>query len=229
MEHFKNATRRLYAMQPLFFNIGLVLAISLCFIAFEFKVFINEEEKVDLTENEPVLFLSNDVITTSQPPKPKPQDLPELSADVNLVEAEEFSKPEKETEKELVDIDMSSYIEDFKAPTEVVDDNNIYNSAVLEVGPQFEGGIEAFYKYISNAIEYPGLEERRNIEGRVILSFVIEKDGTLSQIEVLKGVSKGIDAEAIRVLERAPTWQAGKQRGQPVRVKMNIPIYFRLR
>jgi protein TonB len=228
MEHFKNATRKLYAKRPLFFNIGLVIAISLCFIAFEFKVFINEEEKVELPEEPPYVFINNDVIRTSQPPKPMPKKLPEPKGDVNIVEVKEL--PKQEEQKKKIDIeDLLVPDGDFKIPDEKVEDNSVYDPFALEVSPKFNGGMDAFYKYVGNAIEYPSFEQRRNIEGRVILSFVIEKDGSLSQVEVMKGVSEGIDKEAIRVLENAPKWEAGRQRGQAVRVQMQIPIYFKLR
>jgi protein TonB len=228
MEHFKNATRKLYAKRPLFFNIGLVIAISLCFIAFEFKVFINEEDKVDIPEEEPYVFLNNDVIRTSQPPKPKPKKLPEPKGDVNIVEVKEL--PKHDDQKEKLEIkDLLDPGEDFEMPDEQIDDNSVHGTFGLEVNPRFDGGMDAFYEYVGNAIEYPSYEQRRNIEGRVVLSFVIEKDGALSQVKVLKGVSEGIDKEAIRVIKNAPKWEAGRQRGQAVRVSMIIPIYFKLR
>ncbi|MGJ3236511.1 energy transducer TonB [Marivirga sp.] len=228
MEHFKNATRKLYAKRPLFFNIGLVIAISLCFIAFEFKVFINEEEKVDFPDEEPYVFLNDDVIRTSQPPKPKPKNLPEPKGDVNIVEVKELPKQEKQKEKVDIEAQIESW-DKFEIPEEKVEDNHVYDPFALEVNPKFDGGMGAFYEYVANSIKYPYYEQKRSIEGRVVLSFVIEKDGSLSQVEVLKGVSEGIDKEAIRVIENAPKWQAGRQRGQAVRVKMTIPIYFQLR
>ncbi|MGM0580259.1 MAG: energy transducer TonB [Bacteroidota bacterium] len=228
MEHFKNATRKLYAKRPLFFNIGLVAAISLCFIAFEFKVFISEKEKVELPDEEPVVFLSEDVIRTSHPPKPKPKKLIEPKGDVNIVEVKELTKTDEK--KKEVDIDnLIDPGDEFAIPEEKVEDNNVYDPFALEVNPKFNGGMDAFYEYVANAIEYPSYEQKRNIGGRVVLSFVIEKDGSLSQVKILKGVSEGIDKEAIRVIKNAPEWEAGRQRGQPVRVRMNIPIYFQLR
>jgi protein TonB len=228
MEHFKNATRKLYAKRPLFFNIGLVVAISLCFIAFEFKVFISEEDKVELPDEEPIVFLSEDVIRTSHPPKPKPKKLIEPKGDVNIVEVKELTKPdEKKNEVDIVDLIDPG--EEFKMPEEKVEDNTPYDPFALEVKPKFGSGMDDFYDYVANAIEYPSFEKRQNIGGRVFLSFVIEKDGSLSEVKIVKGVSEGIDKEAIRVIENAPKWEAGRQRGQAVRVKMTIPIYFQLR
>lgn len=227
MEHFKNATRRLYAKRPLFFNIGLVLAISLCFIAFEFKVFIAEEEKVELPD-EAIVFLSDDILPTNQAPKPKPKLLTEPEGDVNIVEVKELENPELRKEKIDIEAEIDSW-EEFKITEEKVEDNTVHDPFALEVNPRFSGGIEAFYEYIAAAIEYPKMEQRRNIQGRVYVSFVIEKDGSLSQVEITKGVSEGIDKEAKRVMENAPKWEAGRQRGQEVRVRMTIPIYFKLR
>jgi protein TonB len=229
MEHFKNATRKLYAKRPLFFNIGLVIAISLCFIAFEFKVFIDEGDKVDFTEEEITFQFNEDVIRTTYPPKPKPKKLSEPKGDINIVEVEELPKLKEKSVEIDIEETLESLSKEFGIPDEKVEDNRVYNSEVLEVKPQFSGGLEAFYKYIAEAIEYPSYEQKRNIEGRVILRFVIEKDGSLSHVEVLKGVSEGIDNEAIRVIENAPKWEAGRQRGQAVKVSMNIPIYFQLR
>jgi len=228
MEHFKNATRKLYAKRPLFFNIGLVIAISLCFIAFEFKVFIAEEEKVDFPDEKPFVFLNDDAIRTTQPPKPKPKKLPKPKGEVNIVEVKELPRQDEQKDKIDIEKEIDSW-ETFEIPEEKVEDNGIHNTIGLEVNPKFNGGMDAFYQYIANAIEYPSFEQRRNIEGKVFLSFVIEKDGSLSKVEVLKGVSDGIDKEAIRVIENAPKWEAGRQRGQAVRVKMTIPIYFKLR
>ncbi len=229
MEHFKNATRKLYAKRPLFFNIGLVIAISLCFIAFEFKVFIDDGDKVDFSTEEITFSFNEDVIRTTHPPKPKPKNLPEPKGDINIVEVEELPMLESKTDEIDIEKTLESLGGEFKIPDEKIDDNKVYNSELLEVKPQFNGGLEAFYKYIAEAIEYPSYEQRRNIEGRVILSFVIEKDGSLSKVEILKGVSDGINQEAVRVIENAPKWEAGRQRGQAVRVSMNIPIYFQLR
>jgi protein TonB len=227
MEHFKNATRKLYAKRPLFFNIGLVIAISLCFMAFELKVFISEEKKVELPDEE-IVFLSDDIMPTEQLPQPKPKKLLEPKGDINIIEVEKLPIPDLEKKEIDIEKEMESW-EQFDIPEEKVEDNNVYDPFALEVNPKFNGGMDAFYEYVGNAIQYPSFEQRRDIEGRVVLSFVIEKDGTLTQVEILKGVSEGIDQEAIRVIENAPKWEAGRQRGQAVRVKMNIPIYFKLR
>ena len=228
MENEKNATKSLYAKGPLFFNIGLIIALTLCFIAFEFKVYIAESESVDIPET-PVLMAMGDIKSTVQPPKVKPFIPPKKNTEINIVDKKEETDTKKKTEEPPVDINQITDFIDGDGPgDEILEDNNIYIGAGLEVGPSFNGGIDAFYKYIGNEISYPKQEQRMNIEGRVIVSFVIEKDGSLSDIQILKGVSSGLDEEAIRVLKAAPKWSPGRQRGQEVRVRMNIPIFFKL-
>ncbi|HET8858530.1 hypothetical protein [Marivirga sp.] len=158
MEHFKNATRELYAKRPLFLNIGLVIAISLCFIAFEFKVFIPEKDKVNFEEDEVVFFLNEDILRTIQPPKPMPKKLLEPKGDINIVEVMELPKLVEKPEKIDIEEEIDSWNKDFGIPEEKVEDYNIYNSTTLEVAPQFNGGLDAFYKFIAEAIEYPSFE-----------------------------------------------------------------------
>ncbi len=90
------------------------------------------------------------------------------------------------------------------------------------------GGMAAFYSYVGNNLEYPEKAIRLNIEGRVFVEFVVEKDGSLTDIKVVKGIGGGCDEEAVRVLSQAPDWNPGKQRGRAVRVRMIVPIVFKL-
>ncbi|QNK63099.1 TonB family protein [Pedobacter sp. PAMC26386] len=96
----------------------------------------------------------------------------------------------------------------------------------LEVQPMFPGGIAKFYAYLSKAIKYPEMAMENGVQGKVFVSFIIEKDGTLSDIKVEKKLGSGTDEEAIRVLKASPQWIAGVQNGNRVRVKYNIPISF---
>ncbi|GAA5031930.1 biopolymer transporter TonB [Marivirga lumbricoides] len=229
MENSKNATRSLYAKGPLFFNIGLIISITLCFIAFEFKVHITDEETVVLPEDPGIIIVMTDVKRTVQPPKVRPELIkPKKEILPNIVDKE---PPVKNDTKELAPVDIEEINNAMDAdgpPEEIVEDNTPYLLGALEVKPEYKGGMDAFYKFLSEEIKYPRREQQRNIGGKVYLSFVIEKDGSLSDITVLKGVSEGLDQEAIRVLKAAPAWNPGKQRGQPVRVKMTIPITFQL-
>jgi protein TonB len=112
---------------------------------------------------------------------------------------------------------------------DVVGDNHVYDRfSPLEVQPIFPGGMDKFYKYLSKAIRYPAAAQEANIQGKVFLSFIIEKNGTLSDIKVERKLGYGTDEEAIRVLNASPRWMPGIQNGREVRVKYNIPINFSL-
>ena len=94
--------------------------------------------------------------------------------------------------------------------------------------PEFPGGQEAFGKYLSKNLRYPSQAQENNIQGRVTVSFIVETDGSLSNIHVLRGIGAGCDEEAVRVIKKAPAWRPGKQNGKAVRVMYNVPIVFNL-
>lgn len=110
----------------------------------------------------------------------------------------------------------------------IVDDTKVYDMAILEVPPTFPGGIEKFYQYLNKSIKYPPMAAENNIQGKVFVSFVVERNGTLTDITVLRSLGGGTDEEAVRVLKASPTWIPGVQNGKQVRVKYNIPISFSL-
>ncbi len=99
---------------------------------------------------------------------------------------------------------------------------------VVEVDPEFPGGVEALYKYLAENIKYPEKAKNNKVEGRVYITFVIEKDGTVNDAKVLRSVNEELNAEALRVINAMPKWKPGMQQGVPVRVQYNIPIYFKL-
>ena len=90
------------------------------------------------------------------------------------------------------------------------------------------GGYEAFYTYVAKNVKYPAQAQRMGLEGRVFVQFVVDQSGKLTSIEVMRGIGAGCDEEAIRVLENAPRWEPGKQRGRAVKVRMVLPITFKL-
>jgi periplasmic protein TonB len=89
------------------------------------------------------------------------------------------------------------------------------------------GGINAFNQFVAETVNYPAQARRIGIQGRVFVEFVVERDGTLTNIRTIKGIGAGCDEEAERVIAKAPKWIPGKQRGRPVRQKMILPINFR--
>jgi len=110
----------------------------------------------------------------------------------------------------------------------ITGDEIIHDWISLEVQPTFPGGMDKFYKYLSKSIIYPAMAQEKGTQGKVFVSFVIEKNGMLSDIQVVRKLGDGTDEEAIRVLKSSPKWLPGIQNGHEVRVKYNIPINFSL-
>jgi protein TonB len=110
----------------------------------------------------------------------------------------------------------------------VVEDTKVYDFVSIETPPGFPGGIEKFYAYVGKSVKYPPMAAENNIQGKVFLSFVVEKNGELTDIHVDRKLGGGTDEEAVRVLKASPRWTPGIQNGKPVRVKYNIPISFTL-
>lgn len=94
--------------------------------------------------------------------------------------------------------------------------------------PRFPGGNDAFMRYLADGIKYPALAQENNEQGRVIANFVVEKDGSISNIKVIRGVTPRLNAEAVRLLTSMPNWQPGEHKNQPARVRFTLPIVFRL-
>ena len=107
-------------------------------------------------------------------------------------------------------------------------DNEIKDFASVEVLPEFEGGMAGWSAYISKTFKYPAEARNNNISGRVIMSFVVLKDGSLTDIKVLRGIGGGADEEAVRILRESPKWKPGIQNGKPVMVAYTMPIFFQL-
>ncbi|WP_176852002.1 energy transducer TonB [Mucilaginibacter sp. OK268] len=106
--------------------------------------------------------------------------------------------------------------------------NNVVEVGTLEVMPEPVGGAAAWGKFLQKNLRFPAVAQEQGVSGRVIMSFIIEKDGSLSNIKVERGAGYGFDEEALRVLKLAKAWKPGIQNGQPVRVRYNIPINFQL-
>ncbi|MFN8430193.1 MAG: TonB family protein [Spirosomataceae bacterium] len=98
----------------------------------------------------------------------------------------------------------------------------------VEQQPDFPGGTTAMYKFLGDNIKYPAAAQRANVSGRVFVKFVVEKDGSIGAVEVLKGIGFGCDEEAIRVIKSMPKWNPGRQNGKNVRVFYNMPVVYKL-
>lgn len=114
------------------------------------------------------------------------------------------------------------------AGTVPAEDNTVYDTGGIELFPEFEGGMGAWAKFIQRNLRYPEMAMEREIEGKVFVSFVVEKDGTISNVNIVKGIGGGCDEEAIRVIRKSPRWRPGMQHNIPVRVRYNMPLSFML-
>lgn len=99
---------------------------------------------------------------------------------------------------------------------------------VVEEQAEFPGGMEAMYAYIQKNLVYPEKAKEKGIEGRVFVQFVIEKDGSISNVKILRGIGGGCDEAAMEMVKNMPKWKPGKQKGKPVRFQFTLPIKFEL-
>lgn len=230
MELKKNKEYDLEKKSPLFFSIGLVVALACVTLAFEWK---SEYEPIDITyktdEPEEIYVPVATKHKDPEPPKPiekEKVEKPKSNQPPVVIEADD--KKEIENQVKIVDInfdDLLEGVEESGPPAPVVDMPFI----IVENPPTFPGGLPAFYEYVKENLKYPSKAKSIGAEGKVYLQFVIDVDGSITEVEVLKGIGAGCDEEAKRVLENAPKFNPGKQRGRAVRVRQVIPIYFQLK
>jgi protein TonB len=223
MELKKNPEKDLDKKSGMFMNIGLVVSLVLVITAFEWK-FYDEGSLVDLGTLDDDFEDIMEIPPTEQPPPPPPKiQLPKI---IEIPDEEEI---EEEIEVDLdVEITEETVIEDIvfdDAPEEEVADE-IFD--IVEDQPTPPGGMSAFYKYVGKSIKYPNQARRMGIEGRVFVQFVVDKKGNLTDVKAIKGIGAGCDLEAVRIIKGATKWKPGKQRGRPVKVRMILPITFKL-
>ena len=206
---------------------GLVFVLSLCYVAFEWtqkEITIHEQQQDEflLVEEELDEIQQTQQETPPPPPPPVAQEVEVL----NVVE------DNVETESIEVNADDDQDVEiEIAPPVEVVEDEEPEDVifVVVESMPEFPGGAAAMYKFLGENVKYPVIAQENGIQGRVICQFTVNKDGSLVDIEVVKtGGDPSLDKEAIRVIKSMPKWNPGKQRGKPVRVKYTIPVNFKL-
>ncbi len=124
--------------------------------------------------------------------------------------------------------DLPNDIEVPVTPRAKMNSDGVYDAFALEVQPEPEGGLASFYSFVGTNIEYPQYASSQGVEGKVFVVFIIDTDGSIGNVEVIKGLSEDIDREAIRVIENAPNWKPGMQKGAAVKVRMRLPITFKL-
>jgi protein TonB len=213
--------------RPLILSASLTITMLLVIFAFEYKSRPAEKAINIVTQNTTFEPLA-EVPQTEQPPPP-PVAVVTQPRIVEVPNEEEI----KEDIKVQFDIDVTdrTVMQEFTI-TETVpvieeeEADKIF--LVVEQTAAPKGGMSAFYKYVAENIKYPAQARRMRIEGKVFVEFVVDRDGTLTQITVVKGIGAGCDEEAVRIMQGAPPWEPGRQRGRPVRQRMVLPIYFKL-
>ena len=208
----------------LFTEIGLVIALAVVLLAFEWKSY----EKTEFTMmNLAVDDTPEEMVEITQqekpPPPPKP---PQQTTIIEIVEDEEEIEDDIEID---VEADQETEVEEY-IPMEEDDDEaeELQIFTVVESMPTFQGGDAARIKYLNSNIKYPTIARESGIQGRVFVTFVVETDGRVTDVKILRGIGGGCDEEALRVIKNMPKWHPGKQRGKSVRVQFNMPILFKL-
>jgi len=207
----------------IFFEIGIIIALLIVLLSFEYKSY--EKSNYDIYQREFVDIPEEIVPITEQKTKPPPPP-PKQVTKITIVEDDVEIDDEIDIDVEADDnTEMVEYIPTDEEDEEI-DEQEIF--ILVESQPEFPDGIEKLYKFLGNEIRYPPLAKEANIQGRVFINFVIETDGSITNIVVLRGIGGGCDEEAIRIVKSMPKWTPGKQRGTPVRVSFNLPVKFTL-
>ncbi|MDX5338707.1 MAG: TonB family protein [Cyclobacteriaceae bacterium] len=222
METKKNHEKDVHRWTQTFFSLGLALSVGAVLVAFEWKAY---EEKSPMTFDQGILNLDNfDVpITIQEPPKlPETVKIPVFKVVEDEIEIDDSF----ELDLNISEKDEIPAIELDDAPPIVEQPEEIYD--FTEVQASFVGGMDAWYAYLKKNLTYPKLEQRAGIEGTVFLRFVINTDGSIEDIQVIRSASEGLDAAAVAVIQNSPKWEPGRFRGKAVRSRMTIPIRFKL-
>lgn len=205
-------------------NIALSLSIAFSLAAFEFPTF-DEQSLVDLGKLDATMEEMIEIPPTEQIPPPPPK-----ITQPEIIEVPDEEEIQQEIEVVLdIEMDQDAVIEEVvvkAAPVEEEEVDEIFE--IVEESAEPIGGMTAFYQYVSKSIKYPNQAKRMGVEGRVYVQFVIEKDGRISDVKAIRGIGAGCDEEAVRVVEGAPKWKPGKQRGRPVKQRIVLPINFKL-
>jgi protein TonB len=226
MEAKKNPRADIYQQRSKFFLIGLIVSISLVITAFEWQ----SEKRIytkpaDDSPMEPLPYIP---LTDIQPSKviTPPAVLPKKQTVVTPTPTD-FTEVTNNTPTDappVIDIEIPETVNQLSPEPEI---DTIGFVIGAEVQPKPVGGLENFYRIISHNIKYPTVARKIGTEGKVLVEFVVDRKGNATQIKILKGIGSGCDEEAMRVIA-LPKWEAGRQRGKTVNVKMVMPVNFRL-
>lgn len=227
MEVKKSPKADLEGKKSTWLLIGYVLILAFMFVAFEWS----ERDKQVLIAQGPVeVTFEEDMVPITQqeqPQTPPPPQAPSaeevlqiVENDTNIEETEVATSEDQGEAVQIVSTGPAVVVE------EVVEEETIFH--VVEEMPSFPGGDAECMRFLSKNIKYPTIAQENGIQGRVILQFVVNKDGSIVDVTVARSIDPYLDKEAVRVVKMMPKWKPGKQRGKPVRVKYTLPVMFRL-
>ncbi|MEN8251726.1 MAG: energy transducer TonB [Bacteroidota bacterium] len=209
----------------LFFWIGLSISLLFVISAFEWK---SEYEIRPFDDIKEVLPDDELVYITEQPP-PKPPKKIKKVIPKDFIPVKDDVKVPEDIIALLDPADLTDDALDSLLTDDIPDEPQVtFNSWAVQSQPQPKNGFKGFYSFISNNLKYPREAQRLNIEGRVTIGFVVNEKGEIVEAEIIKGIGAGCDEEALRIMSLLPAWTPGKQRGKPVRVRMVLPLTFKL-
>ena len=215
MEPKKNPKVSSENKKAMFFQIGLAVTLLAILIAFEWKSYDKSNYNLgDLNLDdmeEEIIPITRQEVKPPPPPPPPPEIIEIVEDEVEI---------EKELEIEETETDEDEIIE--------IEEDDEEFFMVVENMPEFPGGDLGLMKFIQKNVRYPAIAKEYNITGKVYVSFIVDKQGNVTNVKIVRGVDKNLDAEALRVVSSLPKYKPGKQRGKPVRVMFTIPINFTL-
>ena len=225
MEEKKSPKADLEGKKLMFIQIGMIISLFIAWLAFEHKSYDKREIDPSLLNREVVVDEEMVEITKQEEQKPQPVEMPKQTTQLEIVQDD----VEVEDIEINAEVEQNEVIEEYVAP-EVVEDDVVEQEIfkIVEEMPSFPGGEQKLMEFVGKNIKYPQIARETGIQGRVFVNFVVEPDGSVSNVSVLRGIGGGCDEEAMRVVKSMPKWKPGKQRGKAVRVQYMLPVNFRL-
>ncbi len=225
MELKKSPKADLENKRNIFVQIGLVISLGLCLLAFKWTTKAEHAASLGTMEQQKVedeiipITRAEEVKPPPPPPPPKVVEVLNIVDDKTKID-DELQIEDTEADDKTV-IDVAPVIQQEKEKEE---ENQVF--FIVEDMPEFPGGELALRKFIANAIKYPVIAQENGIQGKVYVNFVVDKDGSVTNAKIARGVDPSLDKEALRVVNSLPKWKPGMQRGKPVRVSYTVPISF---
>jgi protein TonB len=226
MEEKKSPKADLENKKFIFTQIGLVIGLALMLVAFEWKSY--EKTVIDVTSRQVDNTAEEIIPITEQKVKPPPPPPTKQVVKINIVDDNITVDDDINID---VEADQNTEVQEYVAPLKDSDEESAEEAQifmVVESMPAYPGGDAALYNFLAENIKYPQMAKESGIQGRVFVTFVVERDGSVTDVRVLRGIGGGCDEEAIRVVKSMPKWTPGKQRGKAVRVQYNLPVKFTL-